>query len=224
MINLSNIINSSIIKNPWEHQVVDDFLTKESFNILTTGGKILPSKALHEPRDPNGIWMFDAEKYGVPSYIIDHIMKINIELLKKNSILLSGYSNAMHSKIGYFSIPRYNFIGPHVNGTIHDEGSSKTMSMVIYLMPKKTFGTRLYSTKMYESFVKEIEWKKNRAFLMCSQPGITWHSFHSDNSSRMTINFYYERMENMSYINTLSEEKRNWFYENLANNNLYVNL
>ena len=91
-------------------------------------------------------------------------------------------------------------------------------------MPEKTFGTRLYTTEMYESFVKEVEWKKNRAFLMCSQPGITWHSFHSDNNPRMTINFYYEKMENMSYINTLSEEKRNWFYENLANNNLYVNL
>ena len=145
-------------------------------------------------------------------------------LLTKNSDILKRYNSPMRSKIGYFSVPRYNFIGSNVDSTIHDEGPNKTMAMVVYLTPEKTFGTKLYKSENPTSFVKEVEWKPNRAFLMCSQPGVTWHSFHSKDQPRMTINFYYEKMENMSYINSLGDDKVKWFYDQFENDNLYVTL
>ena len=224
MINIDNILKTSIVKEPWEYQLVDNILTEETYKKLLHGGLILAEAAADEPRDPNGIWMHDAKRYGVTDDIINLIMKINGQLLKNHSQILSKYSDPMHSKIGYFSIPRYNFIGPNVNGTIHDEGSNKTMSMVIYLMPEETYGTRLYREEDYSTFVKEVEWKTNRAFIMCSKPGVTWHSFHSDHQPRLTINFYYEKMENMNYINNLGIDKMEWFYDQFIEEKLYINL
>jgi hypothetical protein len=212
MLNIENILESPIITNPWQYQLVDNILTKESYDKILEGGKILAEAAAQEPRDPNGIWMHDAAKYGVPNDTINLIMDLNLQFLQNHNKVLARYQNAMNSKIGYFSIPRYNFIGPNVDGTIHDEGNNKTIAMVMYLSPEKTIGTRLYTEENYNSFVKEVEWKPNRAFIMCSQPGITWHSFHSDHQSRLTLNFYYEKMENMQYINNLGIEKINWFY------------
>jgi hypothetical protein len=224
MINIENIVKAPVVDDPWEYQLVDDVLTKESYDKIVYGGLILAKAAAEEPRDPNGIWMHDAKKYGVPEDVIDLIMKINHQILLNHYQILSKYKSPMHSKIGYFSIPRYNFIGPNVDGSIHDEGSNKTMAMVIYLTPEETYGTRLYKEEDPSSFVKEVDWKTNRAFVMCSKPGVTWHSFHSDHQPRLTINFYYEKMENMSYINGLNIDKVEWFYNQFIEEKLYINL
>jgi len=224
MINIDNIFSSKIETNPWPYKLVDNILDQETFNAILKGTQPLKENAIFEPRDPNGLWMFKTKEFGVSSEIVNLIMDMNIQLLKYYKEVLDPFDNAMHSKIGYFSIPRFNFIGPHVDGTIHDEGDSKTMSMVIYLSPEKTQGTKLYLKEDYNSFVREVEWKPNRAFLMCSQPGITWHSFHSDNQPRLTLNFYYEKMEKMSYINDLGDEKMAWFYEEYSNDRISVSI
>jgi hypothetical protein len=224
MINIENILKTEIITDPWQYQLVNNVLTKESYEKILYGGQLLANAAAHEPRDPNGIWMHDAEQYGVPEDVIDLIMDLNLQFLQNHKQVLSRYNNAMTSNVGYFSIPRYNFIGPNVEGTIHDEGSNKTIAMVIYLSPEKTYGTRLYSENNYNSFVREVEWKTNRAFVMCSQPGITWHSFHSDQQPRLTINFYYEKMENMNYINNLGLEKLSWFYDQFSQGKVHVDI
>ena len=224
MINLDNILNTPIIQDPWPHQLIDNILTDDAYAKIIEGAEILGVNAKAEPRDPNGLWMFKARELGVGQEVIDLVMKINKQLLLEHDKVLARYPKAMRSNIGYFSIPRFNFIGPNVTGTIHDEGDSKTMAMVIYLFPEKTFGTRLYTDEDYSTFVKEVEWKTNRAFLMCSDPGVTWHSFHSDDQPRMTINFYYEKMEKMGYINELGIEKMEWFYDEFAKDNICINL
>jgi hypothetical protein len=224
MINIDNILNTATETVPWEYKLVDNILTSDVYNAIVEGTSVLRENAIVEDRDPNGLWMFKAKELGVSDEVIDLVMDLNIQLLQHHKEVLSQFSTPMNSNIGYFSIPRFNFIGPNVNGTIHDEGDSKTMAMVIYMVPERTQGTKLYTKEDYSTFVKEVEWKQNRAFVMCSNPGVTWHSFHSDNQPRMTLNFYYEKMEKMSYINNLGEDKMIWFYDEYAKGRVATSL
>lgn len=215
-MNIENIINSKLLTDPWPHKIIDNVLTEQEYLSICNEAKILERLAIHEPRDPNGLWMFKAKEFGISDKIIDLIMDINIKLLRSYNSVLKDFDQAMISKIGYFSIPRFNFIGPHVNGTIHDEGESKTMALIIYLSPEESIGTKLYKEENYNSLVKTVDWKINRGFLMCSNPGITWHSFHADSKPRMTLNFYYEKFEKIGYVNNLGTEKSSWFWEEYA--------
>lgn len=224
MINIENILSTKIETYPWPYQLVDNILADNSFQIILDGTQILKEKAIFEPRDPNGLWMFKAHELGVDDKVVDLIMDINVQLLTRYKDVLALFDDAMHSKLGYFSIPRFNFIGPNVKGTIHDEGDSKTMALVIYLSPEQTQGTKLYTTQDYSSLAKQVEWKPNRGFLMCSQPGTTWHSFASDHCPRLTVNFFYEKMEKMSYINNLGDKELSWFYEEFANDRVSISI
>lgn len=222
MINLNNIISAPIILDPWPHKVIDNIFDLRILNSIIEGGNRLVENAAYEQRDPNGLWMFKAIEHGVDIEIIDIIMNINLKLLQNYSSVLQDFPNAMLSQHGYFSIPRFNYIGPNVIGSIHDEGDSKTMALVIYLTPEENLGTHLYKTSETSSYVKTIEWKSNRGFLMVSQPGVTWHSFQSQNSTRLTLNFYYEKFEKIPYIDNLTLEKKTWFWDEYAKGRNFV--
>jgi len=216
MINLQNILQSPVENDPWPYKIVDDILDKEVyFKILKSSEKLVKSAA-YEKRDPNGLWMYKAKEYGIDQDIIDLIMEINLFLLKNSDKVLKDFPHAMKSKIGYFSIPRFNYLGPQVTGTIHDEGDSKTMALVIYLMPEESIGTHLYRSVSIDSYYKTIEWKPNRGFLMISQPGVTYHSFQSLESHRLTLNFYYEKFEKVDAFRSYPIEKQNWFWEEFS--------
>ena len=213
MINIQNILDARVMQDPWPHKIIDDILSKDIFSVICKEAAKLEQMAIHEPRDPNGLWMFKAKELGLSNEVIDLIMELNLKLLLSFNEVLRDFPYAMFSKIGYFSIPRFNFIGPYVNGSIHDEGDSKTMALVIYLSPKESIGTKLYKNENYSSLTKTVDWKLNRGFLMCSNPGVTWHSFHADSQPRMTLNFYYEKIEKISYVNNLDPQKADWFWK-----------
>lgn len=222
MINIQNILDAEIVQDPWPHKIIDNILTDDAFISICKEAEKLQKLAIHEPRDSNGLWMFKAKELGLSKEIIDLIMELNVQLLSEYNNVLQDFPHAMSSKIGYFSIPRFNFIGPYVNGSIHDEGNSKTMALVIYLFPEHSIGTRLYKTESNDSLTKTVEWNPNRGFLMCSKPGVTWHSFHADSQPRMTLNFYYEKMEKIEYVNDLGDNKQQWFWEEYAKGRNFV--
>jgi hypothetical protein len=222
MINIQNILDSKIIQEPWPHLIVDNVLDDLTFTTLSNVSRQLESIIKDLPRDSDGIWMSKLSDYGFDQSISDLMLDINQQLLKHHVPLLNKFPNAEPSPIGYFGIPKFNYIGPNVNGTIHEEGRVKSLATVIYMFPEQTYGTRLYTDDTVDSFACEIEWKPNRAFIMCNQADVTWHSFHSDHQPRMTLNYYYEKMEYMDYINHLPNEKKFWFYNELPNNKLYI--
>lgn len=222
MINIDNILNATLFDNPWPYLVVDNALTDESFARLYDISKKLESKVTALPRDQDGIWLSKFIEYGFDQLDIDFILDLNYQLLSHHKSLLSKFPNAERSQIGYFSVPKLNFIGPNVNGTVHEEGIIKSLAFVLYVFPENTYGTRLYSDNTINSFAREIEWKPNRAFIMCNQANVTWHSFHSDQQPRMTLNLYYEKMEFMDYINGLPDEKKFWFYNEFQNEKMFV--
>jgi hypothetical protein len=213
MIDLKKILESELHTNPWPYLVVDNVLTPDSFNRIYKISRKLESIVKDLPRDSDGIWLNKLIQYNFDYSDIEFILNLNFQLLNNHEELLKKFPNAELSKRGYFSVPKLNYIGPNVNGTIHEEGKIKSLAFVLYVFPEKTYGTRLYSTNEKSSFVTEVEWKPNRAFIMCNQQDKTWHSFHSEENSRLTLNLYYEKMEYMSYINNLPLEKKIWFYE-----------
>jgi len=77
---------------------------------------------------------------------------------------------------------------------VHTENIYKGITIVVYMSEEPNCGTELYDNNL--DFVKEIEWKYNRAFIMSgfnnqksALPGkSTWHSFKvKPNTSRRTF-------------------------------------
>ena len=65
---------------------------------------------------------------------------------------------------------------------------------------ERTQGTLIYDKD--KNFVKEIEWKPNRALVFCKIPNTTWHNFvASSKSPRMSYNIFYQ---------TLAEHTDEW--------------
>ena len=93
------------------------------------------------------------------------------------------------------------------NYPIHTENIYKGISIVVYMSEEPNCGTELYDNNL--DFVKEIEWKYNRAFIMSgfnNQKGAlpgksTWHSFKvKPNTCRRTF-FGYTISSEQSILN-----------------------
>tara|TARA_X000000950_G_C13914376_1_gene660276 strand:+ start:1906 stop:2496 length:591 start_codon:yes stop_codon:yes gene_type:complete len=69
---------------------------------------------------------------------------------------------------------------------IHNDLSSKLLSVVIYISPEHNYGTFLYNNEQGEKRV-EVDWKQNKAFIF-SRNDHSWHSYESSNlSGRLTL-------------------------------------
>lgn len=220
-INSNNIKESALRQSPWNHLVVDDFLTTDAYQKITKEFVNFCQKnniAELEFND-NGWWPFELLEKGFAVEVMELILQINNQFLEHYNILKSKLKFSDSSKIGYFSIPRLSCQGPNQRNEIHDDGDEedKTVIAVIYLDPIESLGTNLYSTCSQNNLVDTIEWRPNRAFIFHPIKNKTWHSFNSGDLPRLTINFYFERMEDSSYINTLNDDKIKWFWENFTN-------
>jgi hypothetical protein len=74
---------------------------------------------------------------------------------------------------------------------IHDESESKILSIVTYVASNNGKGTRLYDSD--KKFIKEVEWKENKALIFAGITGKTWHDYYSEQGSyRITVNTFLE--------------------------------
>jgi len=226
MINIDNIFDTPISQTPWEYQVIDNILPEDFYKNLVGDLDNLKSLLNSKPANQDGIWLHELIEAGVRQEVIDTILDINGLLLKNATKILNQFAVKNLSEIGYFSIPRIGFCPPGTVGGIHDDGDTtdKAMIMVIYISPEKSQGTRLYLKKDPKSFAKEVEWRENRAFVFSPVKNITWHDFISGDRERVTLLFYYERIEDLSYINRLSADRKEWFYENFNDSRLLLEL
>lgn len=208
------LIDAEIHRVPWEHKVIDNFLESRDYDVIVNSLIQIKDKIVFEETQPNnGVWLHEAIALGLPEDTAQLILDINKQLLMSVSTL-DNFKSKKDSKLGYFSVPRIGVFPPNFKGDIHDDAETedKTAILVIYLYPENSYGTNLYTSDSEESFVTQIDWEKNRAFCFAPYEGLTWHGFNSKDSVRITLNFYYERIENMSYINNLSDQKIEWFY------------
>ncbi len=221
MINLENVFSSPLISDPWDHQIIDDFFDEQTFKKIQEAAKIFST--LNDYDTPEIVWMNELEDLGVTKETVELIINEADSVAKNFNRISKPYRNKLSSKLGYFNNPRFGVCPPNTVNEIHDEGSNKIMALIVYVDPEESQGTLLYKDNDEKTFVKEIEWKPNRAFLMFSQPNVTWHKYDSKQSTRVTLNFYYEKLEALDHLlNSNSIEKLNWLHEQFLNDKLYV--
>jgi hypothetical protein len=219
MINIDNLIQSDTIHDPWPHKVIKDFLSPELFSAAKRiADKIVSFDEFHVKEI---LWMSDIiEVFGMHEEVelivnaADQLMDYVVEVSKPFEYRLS-------SKHGYFNNPRFGISMAESRGEIHDEGTNKIMALIIYIEPEHSVGTLLYKDNNLDTFVSEVPWEQNSAFLMFSQPNKTWHKFDSDNQKRITLNFYFEKIEALEHLNKFSTvEQISWLHEQFGKNKL----
>ena len=223
MINVDNILNSPIIEEPWQHKEVTNVFSPDFFQRLSTEVQQVKD---HIQLGDNGLWMFEAVQSGISQSLVDEIFEANKQFLKISAQLIKQFNTKNTSQIGYFSIPRFNFVKPNYVGEIHNDGDTKEKAVIMttYLYPEQSTGTRLYTQEEETAYHSSLNWKANSALVFAPVTDVTWHSFNSGQNERITLGFFFEKMENMSFINRLSEEKIEWFYNNFTKDTMSIEL
>ncbi len=188
---IDKIINSPILLDPWEHKVVDDILPDQVFKKVQEAAKFLTKYTIDGKTNP--IWINEALTLGVKQDCVDSIINFTDQILDNIDDILAGFSTTNKSLHGYYSLPKFGVSGKNFMYPIHSESSHKVLLIVIYLEPEIERGTRLYTGQQESDFHKEIEWKPNRALIICPNGNNdeTWHTWKNTNGEpRVTLNIY----------------------------------
>lgn len=170
-------INFQKHTDPWLHYTLPNFLPDPIFNVVEkTANKFLDIeteniksiKNVNHASENFRNWFI--EKYPIFCNLLEvkEIQPVDV------AFQYSCYNNCDDSQ-------RYD-------GGIHTDSFDKQLSCLIPISEKGS-GTMLYNEN--KSFVKQIEWKKNTAFLFANKPTF-WHAVGKANgTSRCLLNVIY---------------------------------
>jgi len=168
--------------DPFKYVVIDDFFSKEDLEFVTN-----TLNTIQEKKDFDNI--FDtqkARKRKLAKDLHDYNIEPNQRFAKyfkladsldikqdKEKICTSQYVYSFRVKKLVEDYP------------IHTENIHKGISLLVYLSEEENYGTELYDED--KNFVKRIEWKNNRAFIMSGfdnqngtlQGTSTWHTYRT---------------------------------------------
>ena len=182
---LNNCLESTIINDPWSHQIINNTLPQEEFVNL-----IEECEKLDVPKDKLvHIHPEDFDDYNISFY--NQIHDISKNVLDSARLLCDKYPK--HRWFENLAVNAHISVTPPLPWKfhIHQEGLEKIWSSVTYLTPEKNVGTKMYTEQNEDTFIKEAEWKPNSTFIFCGQQGKTWHSYESDQTKqRITLNLF----------------------------------
>jgi hypothetical protein len=201
---IEHIIDSEIVKHPWEHQVVDDFFNKHDFEELNRACTKLYSIYEQSTRTRNKINIYDAKIY-IGEEAVKIIENLNTQILNNlNKIFLNYTDYRKYDE--YYIIPFFQILNPNSSYEhIHVDDVNTTTTIVVYMNPIDSIGTILYTSDIEESYIETIEWKQNRGIIFCNIDNKTWHNYKTENSPRITLNFFIKKYENTEKIQKLKE-------------------
>lgn len=187
--------------DPFKYVVIDDFFSKEDLEFVTN-----TLNTIQEKKDFDNI--FDtqkARKRKLAKDLHDYNKDPNQRFAKyfeladsldikqdKEKIFTSQYVYSFrvifqNEKLFYESSRDYSFRVKKLveDYPIHPEHIKKGISLLVYLSEEENYGTELYDED--KNFVKQIEWKNNRAFIMSGfdnqngtlQGTSTWHTYRT---------------------------------------------
>jgi hypothetical protein len=178
----------SISNDPWPHVVIDDHYdeqllknaTREMFSLLTS------DKNEFVVKSGNNIFISKNNLYTNAKFPITQ------KLLQSKNVneLLELFPDHRD----YTNLRLYGeciLCLTSAEHPVHDESEDKVLSSVTYLYPSSGQGTMLYDQK--KNFVKQILWKPNRTMVFAGKSGVTWHSYRSTDSIRLTLNTFLMR-------------------------------
>ena len=164
---------------PFEHMVVDNFLSLKLFKKLIAELKQMDlsyDSVNGDFRCISRISKTGKEEFadGLSTNLLSEIFAENNDFLLDKLARLSGKK-----------LPLYDFTELRIQKAetayasgAHTDSAKKLLSVVIYLHPEKEEGTQLYETKR-GLIVAECEWQQNRAFIFARKENKTWHSWAS---------------------------------------------
>jgi len=212
MFNIDNVINSPVLIEPWQHQIIKDFFRKEDFDKI-----LLASQNLEEVYKNNLITADNclsiAEVYDIiGEEVFDIILEANRSFLDNIESIVKNFSN--YRKFNeYISFPSFHILPSNTDWQkIHDESLDKTVSIVVYLYPEQSVGTTLYKKNDRNSLSKEVNWEQNSAMLFCGQKETTWHDFCSRDNTRVTLNFFLRTTESTELFD--EGQRYSWTFSN----------
>jgi hypothetical protein len=189
-------------------EIVDNFLSKHDFNELNS---------LKLKKKPN-------VKVSVFNNIINKKNEIENSCLDKNLIfnLHKNYHKKMISilkklnpkKVDLYDYSNFTIIisDKHAKFPVHDDTPNKLLSGVIYLKPKKNYGTIFFEKKNGKKS-EVVDWKQNRGVFFSRIERKTWHSFRGDSvSDRVTLVY---NLNTTKIADVFKIEKKNYFIGNL---------
>ena len=172
--------------DPWEHFVFDDFFTSEDLIRLKELTEFFPVCTDEEKRLRvrfGNKWSYGEEE--TQESDLEHQRKILSNMVKKKISEIPELKELMSR---YVQV-EYQSLGKNFTWKVHTDTPGKAFSLVLYWKPKeKSCGTRLYDSD--KNFVKEVDWKFNRAVGFWNQPHHQ-HDFYSDVDERITFNFIF---------------------------------
>lgn len=201
-------------KDPWAHQIVDNFFEASDFEKISQACLKLHDRYKDQVITADSCLSF-AEVYNT---IGEEVFNI---ILKSNRALLDNIENYPISRTfdHYVSFPTFHILPPNISPQkVHDEAYDKSISVVVYLYPIVSTGTMLYASKDRSSFVKEVEWKINRAMIFCGKENVTWHDFYSREEPRVTLNFFVRRLTSTE----VGEEHGKYFLKGMEGPKTYM--
>jgi hypothetical protein len=162
-------------------KIIENFLTEQDFQEITSikldEVKDKEKKVYHNKIFKNGAIEPSCLKKETIQRLHDNYHSTAFQILKECS----------PEKLGLYEYSEFHIVitGKDYAYPVHTDSHNKLLSGVIYLSPKKNYGTFLYSSDKRE--VKNIEWKQNRG-LFFSRTGDTYHSYKSNGlSNRITL-------------------------------------
>lgn len=231
IIDIEKIKKEKIIKDPWEHKIIDNFFPEHEYQRIRKVAVEMSAQVLKD-QTTYPMWMNEVLARGGDPKAVDCIIDSASEILDNLNYLLEDFTDTQKSTQGYFAMPKFGISGKDFRYPIHTESSHKVILFVIYLYPEEDVGTKLYSSQDASTFVSAIEWKENRAFLTAiKSSNQTWHNWSGNkNPSRITLNIFCEKIEELenSIMRSGSQDKDQlddllWLYDKIAQGKLVTN-
>lgn len=174
-------------KKPWEHVIIDDFLSPDRFEHIQ-------DLAIQELGrfQVEGSNTFRGDKY-VRYTKEDLLPEVTMDIMK----LLPHREYDDLVKLNHWTI-----MPPHGNYPTHIDNASRIHTFTFYVAPEKNLGTILCDNpstnddgdhgQPNQSTICEypIEWKPNRAFVHNPRPK-QWHRFGSGDTTRINLSVFY---------------------------------
>ncbi len=192
---VDKVLNTTVQKDPWQHQIVQDSLPTAMFARLQQQCKqFLHTDVQSHMGDVKSDRMYifpeQFSQHGIDLY--DELQDVATAILHNAKRLTGVYSNPRW----YNSLTVYAHIAvvppmPADTFNIHEEAMDKIWSSVTYVAPEVNVGTKMYTKRDESAFVAEAEWRPNNSFIFCGQKGVTWHKFQSDeHTNRISLNLF----------------------------------
>jgi len=170
-----------IIETPWMHEIIDDFLDQDDFDMLS---KINIDNTSEDGNaiSKNKIYIDGSILSSLP---VEWLQSFKTKYFDRTVEILRQHAPEKVPAISYMEL---NVVesGPNFQFPIHPDSIDKLLSCVIYLQPEHNNGTVLYSSKDGAD-EHMAEWKQNRCVIFSRQDD-TWHSYGGNGvSPRRTL-------------------------------------